>query len=163
MENYPEELRTPPVSLVSIVGCPELHSSISTALSSQQPPMNTLALPDFAKASILAHSIKPHDLARAESPWHTGARGRRGCARRGRRGRGDSARTMRHGGGCGARGASVACQREAGLCTEEAKQGEQGRWSRGREHRGRRRLACGLGRLGWGLQVGGGGGWGSLH
>jgi trafficking protein particle complex subunit 11 len=45
MEDYPEELRTPPVSLVYIVGCPELHPSISTTLSSQQPPMNTLALP----------------------------------------------------------------------------------------------------------------------
>ncbi|XP_062222206.1 uncharacterized protein LOC133921381 [Phragmites australis] len=61
MEDYPEELRTPPLSLVSIVGCPELHPSISAALSSQQPPMNTLALPDFAKASILAHSGKTRD------------------------------------------------------------------------------------------------------
>ena len=69
MEDYPEELRTPPVSLVSIVGCPELHPSISAALSSQQPPMNTMALPDFAKASILARSGKPRDpLAPSQPP-----------------------------------------------------------------------------------------------
>ncbi|KAF8729668.1 hypothetical protein HU200_017620 [Digitaria exilis] len=69
MEDYPEELRTPPVSLVSIVGCPELHPSISAALSSQQPPMNTLALPDFSKASILARSGKARDpLAPPQAP-----------------------------------------------------------------------------------------------
>ncbi|VAI48703.1 unnamed protein product [Triticum turgidum subsp. durum] len=61
MEDYPEELRTPPVSLVSIVGCPEMHSTISAALSSQQPPMNTLALPDFAKANILSRTAKSRD------------------------------------------------------------------------------------------------------
>ncbi|KAL5211248.1 hypothetical protein ABZP36_022095 [Zizania latifolia] len=69
MEDYPEELRTPPLSLVSIVGCPELHPSISAALSSQQPPMNTLALPDFSKASILARSAKTRDpLAPPQAP-----------------------------------------------------------------------------------------------
>ncbi|KAG2653470.1 trafficking protein particle complex subunit 11-like [Panicum virgatum] len=69
MEDYPEELRTPPLSLVSIVGCPELHPSISAALSSPQPPMNTLALPDFAKASVLARSAKARDpLAPPQAP-----------------------------------------------------------------------------------------------
>ncbi|KAL6911366.1 hypothetical protein ACP4OV_000171 [Aristida adscensionis] len=69
MEDYPEELRTPPISLVSIVGCPELHPSISAALSSQQPPMNTLALPDFSKTSILARSGKARDpLAPPQAP-----------------------------------------------------------------------------------------------
>ncbi|KAI4981505.1 hypothetical protein ZWY2020_021997 [Hordeum vulgare] len=61
MEDYPEELRTPPVSLVSIVGCPEMHATISAALSSQQPPMNTLALPDFAKANILSRTARSRD------------------------------------------------------------------------------------------------------
>ncbi|KAM0910957.1 hypothetical protein ACQ4PT_013828 [Festuca glaucescens] len=61
MEDYPEELRTPPVSLVSIVGCPEMHGSISTALSSQQPPMNTLALPDFAKTNVLSRTARNRD------------------------------------------------------------------------------------------------------
>ncbi|KAJ0987119.1 hypothetical protein J5N97_005475 [Dioscorea zingiberensis] len=54
MEDYPEELRTPPVSLVSLVGCPDLHPTISAALHSEQPPINTLALPDFSKISIFA-------------------------------------------------------------------------------------------------------------
>jgi hypothetical protein len=61
MEDYPEELRTPPVSLVSIVGCPEMHGPISTALSSQQPPMNTLALPDFAKTNVLSRTARNRD------------------------------------------------------------------------------------------------------
>jgi trafficking protein particle complex subunit 11 len=54
MEDYPEELRTPPVSLVCLAGCPELHHPISAFLHSEQPPINTLALPDFSKASVLA-------------------------------------------------------------------------------------------------------------
>uniref|UniRef100_A0A0D9YXC2 Trafficking protein particle complex subunit 11 n=1 Tax=Oryza glumipatula TaxID=40148 RepID=A0A0D9YXC2_9ORYZ len=69
MEDYPEELRTPPLSLVSIVGCPELHPAISAALSSRQPPMNLLALPDFSKASILARTAKARDpLAPPQAP-----------------------------------------------------------------------------------------------
>lgn len=58
MEDYPEELRTPPVSLVSLVGCPELHHAISAFLHSEQPPINTLALPDFSKISVLARKQK---------------------------------------------------------------------------------------------------------
>ncbi|KAJ4962840.1 hypothetical protein NE237_022779 [Protea cynaroides] len=54
MENYAEELRTPPITLVSLVGCPELHPTISTYLHSEKPPINTLALPDFSKISVLA-------------------------------------------------------------------------------------------------------------
>ncbi|KAJ3696579.1 hypothetical protein LUZ61_000284 [Rhynchospora tenuis] len=54
MEDYPEELRTPPVALVCLAGCPELHHPISAFLHSEQPPINTLALPDFSKASVLA-------------------------------------------------------------------------------------------------------------
>lgn len=48
MEEFAEELRTPPVALVSLVGCPELHPTISAHLHSDQPPINTLALPDFS-------------------------------------------------------------------------------------------------------------------
>ena len=58
MEEYPEELRTPPVSLVSLVGCPELHALISTHLHTEQPPINTLALPDFSAISIMNRSNK---------------------------------------------------------------------------------------------------------
>eukprot|EP01018_Ginkgo_biloba_P032269 Gb_22022 [translate_table: standard] len=56
MEDYPEELRTPPVALVSLVGVSELHSTISNFLHSEQPPINTLALPDFSKVSIIARN-----------------------------------------------------------------------------------------------------------
>ncbi|KAL4198078.1 hypothetical protein AMTRI_Chr03g44090 [Amborella trichopoda] len=58
MEEYPEELRTPPVSLVSLVGVPELHPTISSFLHSEAPPMNTLALPDFSKISLMASKQK---------------------------------------------------------------------------------------------------------
>lgn len=59
MEEYPEELRTPPVTLVSLVGCPEHHSTISAYLHSQQPPINVLALPDFSKVPVvLAKKVK---------------------------------------------------------------------------------------------------------
>ncbi|XAR58082.1 hypothetical protein NMG60_11026462 [Bertholletia excelsa] len=58
MEEFPEELRTPPVALVAVVGCPELHPVISTYLHSENPPINTLALPDFSKISLIAKTIK---------------------------------------------------------------------------------------------------------
>ncbi|KAG6538410.1 hypothetical protein ZIOFF_003531 [Zingiber officinale] len=58
MEDYPEELRTPPISLVSVVGCPELHQTISSFLHAEQPPINTLALPDFSKISVLSRKQK---------------------------------------------------------------------------------------------------------
>lgn len=53
MDEYPEEFRTPPVALISLVGCPEHHSTISTHLHSQQPPINVLALPDFSKITVV--------------------------------------------------------------------------------------------------------------
>ncbi|XP_054821868.1 uncharacterized protein LOC129320434 isoform X1 [Prosopis cineraria] len=58
MEEYPEELRTPPVTLISMVGCPEVHALISTHLLSANPPINTLALPDLSKISLFS---KKHD------------------------------------------------------------------------------------------------------
>lgn len=61
MEDYPEELRTPPVSLISLVGCPELHASISKHLHLEQPPLNTLALPDFSKISLFSKTPKDDD------------------------------------------------------------------------------------------------------
>ncbi|XP_065857496.1 uncharacterized protein [Euphorbia lathyris] len=60
MEDYPEELRTPPVSLIALAGCPDLHSHISSHLHSEQPPINTLALPDLSKISLLLSSTKNH-------------------------------------------------------------------------------------------------------
>ncbi|KAK2977149.1 hypothetical protein RJ640_027762, partial [Escallonia rubra] len=65
MEEYPEELRRPPVTLVSLVGCPELHPTISTHLHSEQPPVNTLALPDFSKISIIVKAPKENPASSA--------------------------------------------------------------------------------------------------
>lgn len=61
-EEYPEELRTPPVSLVALFGCSELHSSITNHLHSQQPPINALAFPEFSHLPLLllAHRDHPH-------------------------------------------------------------------------------------------------------
>lgn len=59
MEEYPEELRSPPLPLISLVGCSELHPSISAHLHSEQPPINTLALPDFSKISVIGKPPKP--------------------------------------------------------------------------------------------------------
>nr|XP_043615087.1 trafficking protein particle complex subunit 11 [Erigeron canadensis] len=54
MEDYGEEVRTPPVTLVSIVGGDQhVQTTILTHLHSQQPPINTLALPDFSTISQL--------------------------------------------------------------------------------------------------------------
>lgn len=58
MEEYPEELRTPPVALAALVGCPELHSSITAHLHGEQPPINALALPDFSKISLFSRVPK---------------------------------------------------------------------------------------------------------
>lgn len=63
MEEYPEELRTPPVPLITLVGCPELHSTISAHLNSDKPPINTLALPDFDKISVFAKRKDSADLS----------------------------------------------------------------------------------------------------
>lgn len=62
MEEYPEELRTPPVALVSLVGCPDLHATVTTHLHSQQPPLNALALPDFSKISMISRPPKDASL-----------------------------------------------------------------------------------------------------
>lgn len=61
MQNYPEELQTPPVRLISLVGCPDLHPTISTHLLSDQPPIHTLAFPDLSKISFLLPPPSPKD------------------------------------------------------------------------------------------------------
>ncbi|XP_050364307.1 uncharacterized protein LOC126782978 [Argentina anserina] len=59
MEDYPEEIRSSPVSLVSVIGRPELHASISTHLHFLDPAFNTLALPYLSKVSLLLPPPKP--------------------------------------------------------------------------------------------------------
>uniref|UniRef100_A0A6N2NAQ3 Trafficking protein particle complex subunit 11 domain-containing protein n=1 Tax=Salix viminalis TaxID=40686 RepID=A0A6N2NAQ3_SALVM len=64
MEEYPEELRTPPVALVSLVGCAEHHALISSYLNAERPPINTLALPDLSKiVLLLSKPIKSDPLS----------------------------------------------------------------------------------------------------
>ena len=58
MEEYPGELRTPPVALAALVGCPELHSRITSHLHAEQPPINALALPDFSIITLFARTPK---------------------------------------------------------------------------------------------------------
>ncbi|KAF7809547.1 Trafficking protein particle complex subunit 11 [Senna tora] len=61
MEEFPEELRTPPVTLLSMVGCPEHHNLISTHFLSEHPPINTLALPDLSKIYLFSRKKKDSD------------------------------------------------------------------------------------------------------
>lgn len=63
-----EELRTPPVPLVALVGCPEYHGAISLYLHREQPPLNTLALPDFAKLPIIGGKERKPVDARMPPP-----------------------------------------------------------------------------------------------
>ncbi|KAL4376306.1 hypothetical protein GQ457_02G006530 [Hibiscus cannabinus] len=65
MEEYPEELRSPPVPLVALVGCSDHHRPITTHLLSQQTPINTLALPDFSK---LTHLLQRSSSSSSSSP-----------------------------------------------------------------------------------------------
>ncbi|KAL8546718.1 hypothetical protein ACS0TY_006444 [Phlomoides rotata] len=63
MEEYPEELRTPPVALTCLVGCPEVHGLITAHLHSQQPPINAIALPDFSKISVIPPKKPPRETS----------------------------------------------------------------------------------------------------
>ncbi|XP_012835189.1 PREDICTED: trafficking protein particle complex subunit 11-like [Erythranthe guttata] len=63
MEEYPEELRTPPVALACLVGCPDVHSLITAHLHSQQPPINAIALPDFSMISVIPPKKPPRDIS----------------------------------------------------------------------------------------------------
>ncbi|KAF3447851.1 hypothetical protein FNV43_RR08557 [Rhamnella rubrinervis] len=74
MEEYPEELRSPPVSLVAVVGRAELHQAITTQLHSQQPPINSLALPDISKISFLL-SPNSNKSSGSDSPASGGGGG----------------------------------------------------------------------------------------
>lgn len=53
MEEYPEELLTPPVPLVALLGVPQLHAQMAEFLASQQPAMAALSIPDPSDAGVL--------------------------------------------------------------------------------------------------------------
>lgn len=63
MEEFPEELRTPPVALACLIGCPDVHPLITAHLHSQQPPINAVALPDFSKISMIPPKKPPRDTS----------------------------------------------------------------------------------------------------
>ena len=45
MDYYPAELVTPPLALVALLGCSELHSTVGEFLRSQhRPPINSIGL-----------------------------------------------------------------------------------------------------------------------
>jgi trafficking protein particle complex subunit 11 len=60
MNFYPVELATPPLALVALLGCPEVHASVGEFLRSHhKPPINSLGVADpltaprlFGKPSV---------------------------------------------------------------------------------------------------------------
>ncbi|CAA0831431.1 Unknown protein, partial [Striga hermonthica] len=61
IDEYPEELRTPPVALSCVVGYQEVHDLIAAHFHCQQPSMNTIGLPDFSKISVIPTRKPPGD------------------------------------------------------------------------------------------------------
>ena len=54
MNTYPQELVTPPLALVALLGCPQLHPSVGEYLRSQhRPPINSLGVAEPWAASRL--------------------------------------------------------------------------------------------------------------
>ncbi|GJP38052.1 hypothetical protein CLOM_g22485 [Closterium sp. NIES-68] len=51
MDAFPEELLTPPVPLVALLGVPELHVLIAQHLQAQSPPVASVFVPDRADAA----------------------------------------------------------------------------------------------------------------
>ncbi|CAI5482111.1 unnamed protein product [Closterium sp. Yama58-4] len=51
MDAFPEELLTPPVPLVALLGVPELHVAIAQYLQAQSPPVASVFVPDRADAA----------------------------------------------------------------------------------------------------------------
>ncbi|WCJ32859.1 hypothetical protein M5689_014256 [Euphorbia peplus] len=71
MEDYLKEQRTPPVSLIALSGCPDIHSHISSYLHFGQSPIDILALPDLPKISRLLSSTKDHSTPSNRSSTFT--------------------------------------------------------------------------------------------
>lgn len=84
MQYYPSELVTPPLALVALLGCPELHSTVGEFLRSQhRPPINSIGLADPHNAPRLFGERKgaatsqttPVDILKAD--WFAKHRQRR--------------------------------------------------------------------------------------
>lgn len=44
MDFYPPELVTPPLSLVALLGCGDLHNTVGEYLRQHRPPINSIGL-----------------------------------------------------------------------------------------------------------------------
>jgi len=54
MDFYPAELATPPLALVALLGCPDLHAIVGEFLrAAQKPPINSLGIGEPAMAARL--------------------------------------------------------------------------------------------------------------
>lgn len=54
MESYPAELATPPLALVALLGCPDLHGIVGEYLrAAHKPPINSLGIAEPAMAARL--------------------------------------------------------------------------------------------------------------
>ena len=67
MDTYSSELVTPPLALVALLGCPEMHSTVGEFLRSQhRPPINSIGLADPHSATRLfgrSEKVFPHHAA----------------------------------------------------------------------------------------------------
>ena len=67
MEFYPAELATPPLALVALLGCPDMHGIVGEFLrAAQKPPINSLGIAEPAMAARLFgethHSVYLHGM-----------------------------------------------------------------------------------------------------
>ncbi len=70
MEFYPAELATPPLALVALLGCPDMHGIVGEFLrAAQKPPINSLGIAEPAMAAPLFgethHSVPLHEICSA--------------------------------------------------------------------------------------------------
>lgn len=54
MDYYPAELATPPLALVALLGCPDLHAIVGEFLrAAHKPPINSLGIAEPTMAARL--------------------------------------------------------------------------------------------------------------
>ena len=66
MDFYPAELATPPLALVALLGCPDLHAIVGEFLrAAHKPPINSLGIAEPTMAARLfgeylqQHQVRP--------------------------------------------------------------------------------------------------------
>lgn len=68
MDWFPEELLTPPIPLVALVGNSELHPKLSSYLSQYQSPISTISLSHVHQARVFSGKPKKPVDAKAPPP-----------------------------------------------------------------------------------------------